>query len=394
MIKQSTKMDSIPFSAIRKVFGEVEKLRAQGKDIISLGIGEPDFDTPTHISDAMVEATRNGATHYTANKGIVELREAIVEKLKVENNIEYDIEEIICTVGVAEAVYVVLSAFLDPGDEILVPDPSWLNYSHVPRLNGAEPILYPLVAENNFEIKVEELEKLVTNKTKMIVVLDPSNPTGGVQRKETLEEVAKFAIKHDLLVVSDEIYEKLIYDDNVHYSIAAVPGMRERTIVLNGFAKSYAMTGWRLGYLAAPIELIPPMAKLHAYNVSNATSMVQYGGVAALKGTQEPMKAMVAEFTKRRDFMVKAINDIDGISCPNPGGAFYLFVDVRDTGMNAEEFTYYLLKEAGVAVVPGTAFGVRATHEVRISYATSMENLEKAVGNIKSAVEKLMVKNV
>jgi len=392
MIKASSKMDNIPFSAIRKVFGEVEKLKAQGKNIITLGIGEPDFDTPTHISDAMIEATRNGATHYTANKGIVELREAIVEKLKIENKIEYDVEEIVCTVGVAEAVYVALSAFLDPGDEVLVPDPSWLNYSHVPRLNGAEPILYPLAAENNFEIRVEELEKLATDKTKILVVLDPSNPTGGVQRKRTLEEVAEFSIKHDLLVISDEIYEKIIYDNNVHYSIAAVPGMRERTIVLNGFAKSYAMTGWRLGYLAAPAELIPPMVKLHAYIVTNATSMVQYGGIAALKGTQVPVKAMVEEFTKRRNFMVNAINDIKGISCPNPGGAFYLFVDVKDTGMDAEEFTYYLLHEAGVAVVPGTAFGVRATHEVRISYATSMENLEKAVNYIKLAVEKHMNK--
>ena len=391
MIKQSSKMDSIPFSAIRKVFGEVEKLRAQGKEIISLGIGEPDFDTPTHISDAMIEATRKGATHYTANKGIVELREAITEKLRVENYVEYDIEEIICTVGVSEAVYLALSAFLDPGDEILVPDPSWLNYSHVPRLNGAEPILYPLVAENNFEIRVEELEKLVTNKTKIIVVLDPSNPTGGILRKETLEKVAEFAIKHDLLVLSDEIYEKLIYDDNVHYSIAAEPGMRERTIVLNGFAKAYAMTGWRLGYLAAPAELISPIAKLHAYNVTSASTMVQYGGVAALKGTQEPMKDMVEEFTKRRNYMVKSINEIKGLKCPNPSGAFYLFVDVSDTGMNAEEFTYFLLKEAGVAVVPGTAFGQRATHEVRISYANSMDNLEKAINNIKLAVEKHMV---
>lgn len=223
----------------------------------------------------------------------------------------------------------------------------------------------------------------------MMVVLDPSNPTGGVQRKETLEKVAEFAIKHNLIVVSDEIYEKLIYDGNEHYSIAAVPGMRERTIVLNGFAKSYAMTGWRLGYVAAPIELIPPMAKLHAYIVSNATSMVQYGGVAALRGTQEPMKEMVAEFNRRRDFMVKEINSIKGLSCPNPGGAFYLFVDVKETGMNGEEFTNYLLHEAGVAVVPGTAFGVRATHEVRISYATSIENLQKAVNNIRKAVEKL-----
>lgn len=385
----SLKMEKIPFSAIRKVFGEVEKLRAQGKEIISLGIGEPDFDTPAHICEAMIEATRKGATHYTTNKGIVELREAIVEKLKVDNNLEYNIEEIICTVGVAEGVYIALSAFLDPGDEVLVPDPSWLNYSHVPRLNGAEPILYPLVAEHNFEIRVEELEKLVTEKTKMLVILDPSNPTGGVQRKEVLEKVAEFAIKHNLIVISDEIYEKLLYDNNEHFSIAAVPGMRERTIVLNGFAKSYAMTGWRLGYIAAPAALIPPMAKLHAYIVSNATSMVQYGGVAALKGTQEPMNQMIEEFTRRRDFMVKSINEINGLSCPAPGGAFYLFVDVKETGMDAEEFTNYLLHEAGVAVVPGTAFGQRATHEVRISYATSMENLEKAVNNIKHAVEKL-----
>lgn len=388
MIKQSLKMDQIPFSPIRKIFGEVEKLRSQGKEIISLGIGEPDFDTPTHICEAMIEATRNGATHYTPNKGIVELREAIVEKLKLENSIEYDIEEIVCTVGVAEAVYVALSSFLEPGDEVLVPDPSWLNYSHVPRLNGAEPVLYPLVAENDFQIKVDELEKLVTEKTKILIVLDPSNPTGGVLRKEVLEEVAQFAIKHDLLVISDEIYEKLIYDDNVHYSIAALPGMRERTIVLNGFAKAYAMTGWRLGYIAAPAELLPPMAKYHAYIVSNATSMVQYGGIAALKGTQEPVKEMVEEFSRRRDFMVKAINDINGLSCPNPGGAFYLFVDVSKTGMNGEEFTEFILHEAGVAVVPGTAFGERATHEVRVSYATSMENLEKAVARMKVAIEK------
>lgn len=390
MIKHSVKMDSIPFSAIRKIFAEVEKLRAEGKEVISLGIGEPDFDTPAHISEAMVEATRKGATHYTANKGIEELREAIVEKLKTDNNIEYDIEEIICTVGVAEGVYVALSAFLDPGDEVLVPDPSWLNYSHVPKLNGAVSVLYPLAAEKDFQIDVKELEKLVTEKTKMLIVLDPSNPTGGVLRKEVLEEVAQFAIKHDLLVISDEIYEKLIYDDKKHYSIAAIPGMRERTIVLNGFAKAYAMTGWRLGYIAAPAALIPPMTKLHSYLLTHASSMVQWGGVAALKGTQEPVKEMVEEFSKRRNYMVKAINEIKGLSCPNPGGAFYLFVDVKGTGMTGEEFSSYILHEAGVAVVPGTAFGERATHEVRISYATSMNTLQKAVEKIKKAVGKLV----
>ena len=394
MIKHSTKTDCIPFSPIRKIFGQVTELRAQGKEVISLGIGEPDFDTPAHISEAMFEATKKGATHYTANKGIEELREAIIEKLKNDNDLDYNIEEIICTVGVGEGVYVALSAFLDPGDEVLVPDPSWLNYSHVPRLNDAVPVLYPLVSENNFQIDVKELEKRVTEKTKVLVVLDPSNPTGGVLRKEVLEEVAQFAIKHDLLVISDEIYEKLIYDDNKHYSIAAVQGMRERTIVLNGFAKAYAMTGWRLGYIAAPLELIPPMAKLHSYILANATSMVQWGGVAALKGTQEPVKAMVEEFENRRNFMVKAINYIKGLSCPNPGGAFYLFVDVKETGMTGEEFSHYILHEAGVALVPGTAFGERAIHEVRISYATSMENLEKAVAWMKNAVEKHMAKRL
>lgn len=387
MIRHSAKTDSIPFSPIRKLFGEVEKLKAEGKEVISLGIGEPDFDTPAHISEAMFEATKKGATHYTANKGIEELREAIAEKLKKDNAVQYDIEEIICTVGVAEGVFVALSAFLDPGDEVLVPDPSWLNYSHIPTLNGAVPVLYPLVAENEFQIDVKELEKRVTEKTKLLVVLDPSNPTGGILRKETLEAVAGFAIKHDLLVVSDEIYEKLIYDGNKHYSIAALPGMRERTIILNGFAKAYAMTGWRLGYIAAPAELIPPMAKLHAYLLANASSMVQWGGVAALKGTQEPVAEMVEEFRKRRDYMVKAINGIKGLNCPNPGGAFYLFVDVKGTGMTGEEFSDFILHEAGVAVVPGTAFGKRATHEVRVSYATSMKNLIRAVEKIKKALE-------
>jgi len=385
----SSKTESIPFSPIRKIFGEAAKLKAQGKDIISLGIGEPDFDTPKHICEAMFEATRGGATHYTPNKGIEELRRAIVDKLKEENNLKYDMEEIICTVGVSEGVFLALSALLDPGDEILVPDPSWLNYSHVPRLYNAVPILYPLTSEDDFQIRVVELEKLVTEKTKVLVVLDPSNPTGGVQRKEVLEQVAQFAIKHDLIVISDEIYEKIIYDGNKHYSIAAFPGMKERTIVLNGFAKAYAMTGWRLGYIAAPAELIAPMAKIHAYNVSNATSMVQWGGVAALKGTQKPVKEMVEEFKKRRDFMVKAINNIKGLSCPNPGGTFYLFVDVKKTGMTGEEFANYLLYEAGVAVVPGTAFGERATHEIRISYATSMENLERAMIKIEKAVSQL-----
>jgi aspartate/methionine/tyrosine aminotransferase len=389
LIKYSSKLEKIPFSPIRKVMGEVRRLKSLGHDVINLGIGEPDFDTPAHINNAMIEATKNGETHYTTNKGIDELRQAISEKLKNDNDLEYDIEEIICTVGVTQGIFCALSAFLDEGDEVLVPDPSWLNYSHIPRLNGAEPVLFPLTADNNFKIKVEELEKRVTDKTKALVILDPSNPTGGVQSKEILEQVAEFAIKHDLLVFSDEIYEKLIYDGNKHYSIAALPGMRKRTIIFNGFSKAYAMTGWRLGYIAADAELIPPILKMHAYNVANSTSMVQHGGIAALKGSQESVNIMVEEFKKRRDFLVSEINNIKGLSCPSPGGAFYLFVDVKDTGMTGEEFSDFILKEAGVGLIPGTAFGERATHEVRISYAASMDELERAITKIKQAIEKL-----
>lgn len=389
MINHAIKVENIPFSPIRKIFDKVNVLKSQGIEVISLGIGEPDFNTPKHINEAMFRATNEGATHYTPNKGIVELRKAICDKLKEDNNLVYNEEEIICTVGVSEAVYIALTAFLNPGDEVLIPDPSWLNYGHVATLNDSKSVYYPLTSDNNFQVQVSDLEKLVTNKTKAIVVLDPSNPTGSVLSKECLEQIADFAIKHDLIVLSDEIYEKIIYDGKKHYSIAAFPNMRERTIVLNGFAKAYAMTGWRLGYIAAPSELIAPMAKIHSYMVTSASSMVQWGGVAALKGTQEPLKDMVDEFKDRRDYVVKEINSIKGLSCIVPDGAFYIFADVKRTGMDAESFAQYLLEEARVAVVPGTAFGERATHEIRISYATSLDNLKKAMKNIRDACEKL-----
>lgn len=373
------------------MFAEVDRLRAEGKDIISLGIGEPDFATPPHIIEAMAEAARHGATHYTNNQGIIELRQAICDKLAKDNNLTYDPEqEIICTVGVSEGVYIALSSFLNPGDEVLVPDPAWLNYTHVPVLNGAVPVPYNLSDNNGFQINVDELEEKVTAKTKILVVLNPNNPTGAVQQHEVLEKVAAFARRHDLLVVSDEIYEKIIYDDNKHYSIAAFPGMKERTIVLNGFAKAYAMTGWRLGYVAAPAELVQIMNRLHMYNVTSASSMVQWGGAAALTGPQEPVQAMVAEFKRRRDFMVEALNKIKGICCQKPGGAFYLFPSIRETGLSAHEFTTYLLHEAQVAVIPGTAFGQHGEGHVRISYAISLDNLKRAAERIAQAVDRLL----
>jgi len=389
MFAQSKKMEAVPLSPIRKIFAEVDKLKADGVDIITLGIGEPDFDTPSHITEAMAAATRNGATHYTANKGIVQLREAVCRKLNVDDGLDYDPEEIICTVGVSEGVYVSLSSFLDPGDEVLVPDPSWVSYFHVPTMNGAVPKGYPLREENDFQIDVEDLEKLVSPKTKMMVVLDPSNPVGAVQEKESLARIAEFAVKHNLLVISDEIYEKIIYDGKKHYSIAAFPGMRERTIVLNGFAKAYAMTGWRIGYIAAPAELISVMNRMHMYVVTHTSVQAQWGAVAALEGPQEPVADMVEEFRKRRDYVCRRIGGMKKVSCRVPGGAFYVFVNIKETGMNAEEFTKYLIREARVAVVPGTAFGSHGEGYVRISYAVSMENLEKSMDRIEKALASL-----
>lgn len=390
-MKQADKVTNIPFSPIRRIFDKVNVLKSQGREIISLGIGEPDFDTPDHIIEAMYKATKEGATHYTPNKGIMELRKAICEKLSNDNQLNYDPEEIICTVGVSEAVYVALCAFLNPDDELLIPDPAWLNYGHVTTLNAAKAVPYSLKSKNQFQIDFEELESKVSQHTKMIVLLDPSNPTGSILTNETICKVADFAIKHDLLVISDEIYEKIIYDGKKHYSIAALPGMRERTIVLNGFAKAYAMTGWRLGYIAAPEDLIIPMAKIHSYMVTSASSMVQWGGVAALKGTQEPLARMIEEFKNRRDFVYNAINSIKGLSCLKPEGAFYLFADVSGTGMDGETFSQYLLDHAGVAVVPGTAFGGQATHEIRISYATSLSQLKIAMDNIRKVCDQLNV---
>lgn len=387
MIKAAERLNKIPFSPIRRIFDEIARLRAEGKSVISLGIGEPNFDTPKHIIDAMSEAANNGATHYTANKGILPLRKAIGKYLE-QYDLHYNEEEIICTVGVAEAIFMVFGAYLEPGDEVLVPDPAWVNYANVPLMNHAVSVPYLLKAEDNFQINVEALEDLVTEKTKILVLIDPSNPTGSVQSKETLEKLAAFAVKHDLLVISDEIYDQLLYDGKKHCSIASLPGMRERTVVLNGFSKSYAMTGWRLGYAAAPIELIPPMAKMHAYMVTNATSMAQYGALAALEGPQDFVEYMRGEFEKRRNYIVDAIRSMPALKCNMPEGAFYVFVDVSGTGMNGEEFVNFMIGH-GVGMVPGTAFGKSAENFIRISYAASMEEIEECMKRLRNALETL-----
>ena len=384
MIKAAKKMDKIPFSAIRRVFDEVDRLRAQGKDIISLGIGEPNFDTPDNIIRAMEKAAESGATHYTANKGILPLRQAIADYLSAYD-LHYSAEEIICTVGVAEAIFMVFGAYLEPEDEVLVPDPAWVNYANVPVLNYAKAVPYTLSMDNDFQVDVDGLQELVTEKTRILVLIDPSNPTGAVQDRETLERLAAFAVKNDLLVISDEIYDQLTYDGMKHLSIAAFPGMRERTVVLNGFSKSYAMTGWRIGYAAAPMELIPPMAKIHAYMVTNATSLAQYGALEALTGPQDSVRLMREEFEKRRDFVVEAIGSMPMLRCNKPRGAFYVLLDVSGTGMTGEEFVSFMIAH-GVAMVPGTAFGESGRYMVRLSYAASMEALKESMARMRAAL--------
>ncbi len=383
MIKPADHVAEVPSNPIRIVLDRIHERLAQGKEAISLCIGEPDFDTPAHIVEAMAEAARKGATRYVPNIGIPELRQAICDKLREDNGLSYAPGDIICTVGVSQGVHLTLSAFLEAGDEILVPDPAWLNYRHVATLCGARPAAYALRPENQYQMDVAELEARVTPRTRMLVLLNPGNPTGSVLRRESLEQVAAFAVRHDLLVVADEIYEKIVYDGHAHHSIAAMPGMHDRTIVLNGFSKAYAMTGWRLGYIAAPTRLIGPMTKIQSISVTSASSMVQWGGVAALRGTQAPLRAMVEEFRKRRDYVCGELKRMPGLSCRTPEGAFYIFTDVRGTGMDGKSFADRLMDSTGVAVVAGTAFGEQATHAVRISYATSMDKLEKAMACVR-----------
>lgn len=389
MMKEAERMDNLPFSGIRVVMEKATKMQNEGRKIIHLEIGRPDFDTPQVIKDACYKSIEKGNVFYTSNYGTPELRTAIAEKLKKENNVAYDPSEILVTIGVGEGTYASFGAFLEPGDEVLVPDPVWLNYIHVPNFFGAKPVAYHLKEENDFQLDMEEIKRLITDKTKMIVIITPNNPTGGVLNHDTLTELSKVVIEHDLTVVSDEIYEKLIYDDEKHISIASLPGMKERTITLNGFSKAYSMTGWRLGYMAAPKEIIQSTVRIHQYINTCASSFVQEAGITALLKAQPDVNKMVIEYQRRRDYVVDAINKIKGLSCRKPKGAFYIFVNIKELGKTSMEVAEYLLDNAGVAVVPGSAFGASGEGYVRLSYANSYENLVEACDKMKEAVESL-----
>ncbi len=379
----------IPYSPIRVMFDAANKLEKQGKKIIHLEIGRPDFNTPDHIVEAAVEALRSGKHHYSHNAGILELRQAISDKFSLEYNLNYDPEsEVVVTNGVAEGVYLAIHSLLNRGDQILMPDPRWINYDVDAITNFVEPVDYTLFEESRFQPDPEEIEEKITERTKMILVTSPSNPTGGVTSKDVLERIAELAIKNDLLVLSDEIYEKIIYPPAEHVSIAALPGMKERTILLNGFSKFFSMTGWRLGYVLGPNELVSPILRYHQYMIASANTFAQWGAVTALREDQEPSRMMVKEFQKRRDCMHEAINQIPGFRCAMPDGAFYLFPSIKETGMDGFRMAEMLLEKAGVATVAGECFGKNGADHIRISYSNSLENLKTAVKNIESAMRK------
>ena len=387
--KTAKRMDSLPFSGIRAVMEKATKMQQAGERVIHMEIGRPDFDTPEKIKKAACDSLAKGNVFYTSNYGTPELRKAIAEWELEKNHVAYDPSEVLVTVGVGEGTYASMAAFLEEGDEVLVPNPVWLNYIHVPSSLGAKPVTYHLKEENNYQIDLEELESKITDRTRMIVIVDPSNPTGGVFSRETLERLAEIAVRHDLLVLSDEIYEQLVYDGAEHISIASLPGMKERTITLSGCSKAYSMTGWRPGYMCAPKEIIQACVRVHQYTITCASSFVQEAAVTALKECDEDVEAMRREYQRRKDYVVKALNEIDGISCNNPKGAFYIFVNIKKLGKTSMEMAEYLLETAKVALVPGSAFGNGGEGYLRISYACGYEELTEACDRIKTAVEAL-----
>ena len=383
----SKTIKTIEPSGIRKFFDIVSEM----KDAISLGVGEPDFDTPWHIRDEGIYSLEKGRTFYTSNSGLKELKVEITNYLKRKCNVEYKYDkEVLVTVGGSEAIDIAMRAMLDPGDEVLIPQPSYVSYVPCAVLANGKPVIIELKAENEFRLTAEQLEAAITPKSKLLVLPFPNNPTGAVMERKDLEAVAEVVKKHDLFVLSDEIYSELTYLDE-HVSIASLPGMKERTILINGFSKAYAMTGWRLGYACGPEVIISQMTKIHQFAIMCAPTTSQYAAVEALKNGDEDVVMMREEYNQRRRYLLHRFKEM-GLECFEPFGAFYMFPSIKKFGMTSEEFANELLKSQKVAVVPGTAFGECGEGFLRISYAYSVEDLKEALGRIEVFINELRAK--
>jgi len=393
-VKLSHRVNSTKPSPTLTIDAKANALKASGVDIVNFGVGEPDFDTPANIKEAAIKAIKDGFTKYTPVGGFDELKTAIVEKFKRDNSLEYEKDEILVSCGAKHSLYNIAQALFNQGDDVLIPAPYWVSYPDQVILNDASPVIVNTDEENYFRLTPELLKKNITKKTKALILNSPSNPTGLAYNRESLEAIADITLRYDFYIISDEIYEKLIYDGFKHISIASLsPELKKRTIVVNGLSKSYAMTGWRIGYCAGPKEIIKAMTSIQSQSTSNPTSIAQKAAVEALRGPQDFIPKIVEEFDRRRRYMVERFNKIPDVSCLTPVGAFYTFPNVSSfygknfkgkTISSSSDLTSYLLEEAKVAVVPGSAFG--SDNHIRLSYATSMENIKKGLDRIEEAL--------
>jgi aspartate/methionine/tyrosine aminotransferase len=381
----SKKAKEISYPKIREIFDRASKFR----DVINLGIGDPDFDTDSRIINKTFELIKEKkSTHYTPVPGYKELREAITLKYREENKFEVNYEEVIVTHGAQHALVIAMFTLLNPGDEILIPDPYYPSYPSQVFLTGATPVFIPTFEEDSFKIKSENIKGKISKKTKLLIINSPNNPTGAVLGEEDLEEISKIAIKNDLIVISDEAYETMIYDDKKHFCIANFPGMRERTVTINSFSKRYAMTGWRIGYAVATKEIIRNMMKISGYSLSCPCSVSQQAAIAALDSSPGIIEKMKFEYRRRRNFIVTELNKIKGISCIKPEGTFYVFANIKRTGKSSEEVYDELLTKGRVVVIPGSAFGKQGEGYVRIAYTLPIDKLKEAIDRIKKVIEK------
>jgi len=379
----SSKVANIPPSGIRRFFD----IAATMKGVISLGIGEPDFVTPPQVVRAGMDSLNRGETHYTSNAGTIELRRALTDYLRRLYGVEYDLEtELLITVGVSEALYLALTAIIDPGDEVIVPQPCFVAYTPGVIFNGGVPVTINTRVEDGFQVTGAQIKAKITPRTKAILIGYPNNPTGAVLQRETMLEIADVAERHDLVVISDEIYDRLVYGIH-HTCFASLPGMQSRTILLGGFSKSHAMTGWRIGYVAAPEELVTAMGKVHQYTIMSTPTTAQAAALAALTSAEDDVERMRLEYDRRRRLIVSGLNEI-GLKCFEPQGAFYAFPSVEISGMNDHEFANALLEEEHVACVPGQAFGEASGRYVRMSYATAYEKIELALERMRRFVRR------
>ncbi len=381
----NTNLKKIKPSGIRKLFD----LAQDRKGLVSFGIGEPDFVTPAHVREAAKKALDEGYTRYTPNLGFPELREAISIKLKQKNKIPITPDEVVVTSGGTEALFFAFYTLLNPGDEVIIPDPGFVAYESQVFLAGGIPIHLSLRGENNFHPDLKELKGCITSKTKAILLNSPSNPTGAAFDEKELLAIAQLAQENDIFIISDELYEDIIYDGARHISIASFPGMKERTISIFGFSKSYAMTGWRLAYFTTEADLVKEITKLLQNTAVCANSIAQRAGLAAIQGSQDCVTKMFTAYNERRNVLAKGINEIQGLSCQAPEGTFYAFVNIKETGMTSEELSMYLLEECKVVTVPGAAFGKQGEGYVRLSFATSLNMIKEGIKRIKQGIESI-----